>query len=77
MITHADGSRLIKRLVDIIIEAKEHYPDARNRLDHLTSMDNETRDKVVLHNIPSNASPLFYNELDSGRNGAELFKIMQ
>ncbi len=77
VITHADGSRLIKRLVDIIIEGKQHYPDARNRLDHLTSMDNETRDKMVLHNIPSNASPLFYNELDSGRNGSELFKVMQ
>ena len=59
VITHADGSRLIKRLVDIIIEGKQHDPDARNRLDHLTSMDNETRDKMVLHNIPSNASPLF------------------
>lgn len=76
VITHADGSRLIKRLVDIIIEAKQHYPNARNRLDHLTSMDNETRDKMVLHNIPSNASPLFYNELDSGRNGVELFKVI-
>lgn len=76
VITHADGSRLIKRLVDIIIEAKKHYPNARNRLDHLTSMDNETRDKMVLHNIPSNASPLFYNELDSGRNGVELFKVI-
>ncbi|MGI9522935.1 MAG: amidohydrolase family protein [Hyphomicrobiaceae bacterium] len=77
VITHADGSRLIKRMVDIIVEAKRHYPAARNRLDHLTSMDNETRDRMVLHNIPSNASPLFYNELDSGRDGAELFKIMQ
>lgn len=76
VITHADGSRLIKRLVDIIIEAKKSYPNARNRLDHLTSMDNETRDKMVLHNIPSNASPLFYNELDSGRNGVELFKVI-
>ena len=28
-------------------------------------------------NIPSNASPLFYNELDSGRNGSELYKVMQ
>lgn len=77
IITHADGSRLIKRMVDMIIEAKQYYPEARNRLDHLTSMDDETRDKMVLHNIPSNASPLFYNELDSGRNGSELFKIMQ
>ncbi|PRY26936.1 putative amidohydrolase YtcJ [Aliiruegeria haliotis] len=77
VVTHADGSRLIKRLLDIIIEAKQYYPDARNRLDHLTSMDDETRDRMVLHNVGSNASPLFYNELDSGRNGSELFKIMQ
>ncbi len=77
IITHADGSRLIKRYVDIIIEARKSYPNARNRIDHFTSMDNETRDRVVQHNIPTNASPLFYNELDAGRNGSELFKIMQ
>ncbi|WP_171237184.1 amidohydrolase family protein [Ruegeria sp. HKCCA5763] len=76
-VTHADGSRLIKRMVDIIVEALEYYPDARNRLDHLTSMDNATRDKMVLYNVASNASPLFYNELDSGRGGVELFKVMQ
>lgn len=76
IVTHADGSRLIKRLTDIYIEAKEHYPDSRNRLDHITAMDNETRDKVVLHNIPTNATPMFYNELDSGRNGSELFKVI-
>ncbi|MBG6158705.1 putative amidohydrolase YtcJ [Labrenzia sp. EL_159] len=77
IITHADGSRLIKRLTDIIIEARKTFPNARNRLDHITAMDNETRAKVVLHNIPTNATPMFYNELDSGRNGAELFKVIE
>ncbi len=75
VITHADGARLVKRLTDIIIEAKEQYPDARNRLDHFSSMDGETLDKVVLHNIPTNATPVFYNESDAGSMGSELFKV--
>lgn len=77
VITHADGSRLVKRLTDILIEAQKSYPDARNRMDHVTAMDNETRSRVVQHNIPTNATPMFYNELDSGRKGVEMFKVME
>ncbi len=69
VITHADGARLIKRLTEIIIEAKQHYPNARNRLDHISMMDLETRKKVVENNIPTNATPMFTNELDAGLKG--------
>lgn len=77
VITHADGARLVKRLTDIIIEAKEHYPNARNRLDHFSMMDSETMAKVVENNIPTNATPVFYNELDAGRDGVNVFKAME
>ncbi|MGI9329296.1 MAG: amidohydrolase [Gammaproteobacteria bacterium] len=77
VITHADGARLVKRLTDIIIEAKEYYPDARNRLDHISMMDNATRAKVVEHNIPTNATPMFCNELDAGLKGEEIFRFME
>ncbi len=76
VVTHADGARLIKRLTDIIIEAKEHYPNARNRLDHISMMDSATMAKVVEHNIPTNATPMFCNEMDAGIAGADIFKFM-
>lgn len=76
VITHADGARLIKRLTDIIIEAKQQYPNARNRLDHFSMMDSETMARVVAHNIPTNATPVFYNELDAGPEGVNIFKAM-
>ena len=76
VITHADGGRLVKRLTDIIVEAKQSYPDARNRLDHISMMDNETRAKVVEHNIPTNATPMFTNELDAGLKGSVIWEYM-
>ncbi|WP_020415454.1 amidohydrolase [Microbulbifer variabilis] len=76
VITHADGARLIKRLTEIIIEAKKHYPDARNRLDHISMMDLETREKVVKNNIPTNATPMFVNELDAGLKGKVIYQYM-
>ncbi|MFA0813441.1 amidohydrolase [Microbulbifer epialgicus] len=76
VITHADGARLIKRLTEIIIEAKKQYPNARNRLDHISMMDTETRNKVVKHNIPTNATPMFVNELDAGLKGEVIFQYM-
>ncbi|MGI9263936.1 MAG: amidohydrolase [Gammaproteobacteria bacterium] len=76
VITHADGARLIKRLTHIIIEAKEYYPDARNRLDHISMMDSETRAKVVEHNIPTNVTPVFVNEVDAGINGRVIFEYL-
>ncbi len=77
VITHADGARLVKRLTDIIIEAKERYPNARNRLDHISMMDSQTMAKVIKHNIPTNATPMFCNEMDAGKAGADIFKFME
>lgn len=77
VITHADGARLIKRLVDIIIEAKQHHPDARNRLDHISMMDSATMARVVEHNIPTNATPVFINEMDAGPEGVNVFAAME
>ena len=77
VITRADGARLVKRMTDIIIEAKKHYPNARNRIDHFTMMDSETMARVVEHNIPTNATPVFYNELDAGRDGVNVFQAME
>ena len=77
VITHADGARLVKRLTDIIIEAKERYPNARNRLDHISMMDSDTMARVVKHNIPTNATPMFINEMDAGKGGADVYKFME
>ena len=77
VITHADGARLVKRLTDIIIEAKERYPNARNRLDHISMMASDTMARVVKHNIPTNATPMFINEMDAGKGGADVYKFME
>lgn len=76
VITHADGARLIKRLTEIYIDAQKTYPEARNRLDHITMMDNETRARVVAHNVPTNATPMFTNELDAGLGGEAIYEYM-
>ena len=70
-------ARLVKRLTDIIIEAKENYPNARNRLDHISMMDSETMARVVEHNIPTNATPMFTNELDAGPEGSVIYEYME
>ncbi|WP_420582750.1 amidohydrolase [Reichenbachiella sp.] len=76
IITHADGARLVKRLTDIYIEAKENYGDVRNRLDHISMMDNATKEKVIANNIPTNATPVFINEMDAGMEGKDIFATM-
>jgi predicted amidohydrolase YtcJ len=76
VVTHVDGARLSKRLTEIYIEALQNHPDARNRIDHFGMMTDETREKVIRYGIPTNATPVFYNEVDAGIGGKDLYAFL-
>ena len=77
VVTHADGARLNRRLISLYIEVKEKYPNAGNRLDHLTTIASVDRQRIIDNRIPANITPGFVNDADSGPDGVELYKVFK
>lgn len=76
VITHVSGARNVSRLIDIYLESRELYPNARNRFEHFDFASKKDQDRVVENNIPINATTGFANETDAGAGGEALFAVV-
>ncbi|GGZ71814.1 amidohydrolase [Algibacter mikhailovii] len=76
VVLHADGTRVIQTATNSIIASKKAYPEAttRHRMDHISFINPETAAQIMEYNIPLNATPIFTNAVENGKDGEAVLK---
>ncbi|MGI9367882.1 MAG: amidohydrolase family protein, partial [Ruegeria sp.] len=77
VIVHSDGSKINDVVTGAIIASKKAYPEAasRHRLDHITFLDPDTVERIKKYDIHLNATPVFYNAVESGQDGSAILEV--
>ena len=76
VVVHADGTHMVKQFVEAVVMSKQTWAeqDVRHRVDHVGFIHPDTVAKVRQYDIPINATPVFYNEVDSGPGGSAIYQ---